>query len=859
MKSSQASRYRLALLLAHFCLTYPRWSWGLFLFFASRSVPLESVQEGLQQPFQRMRSIVYQESRAYETCTRRFFYESVPLKRNRTLRAESRRIETVQTHNQEIIERLQTTIHGCARNVESARSALRTWVQAQSGMEHSVVFPLVSNRTQCPDKTRRDLDEWLWDVSPSRRQVLEIFDEFWERSNDSMNRLSEYSMQRVAYDYDYFVGQKMDLAWFDASLYAPPGLDLSNLLSLNDDLLDAFDGQVFRVLNDAMVRVVLLERRLLTFFESIEGFDVNYRELYDRLVAASGFVRDFLPRGIPVPSYFDLDGIPVADLLLPDVFESIHFDTDLPELGRVKNQFLKTLQDHLDEVREEIKDSVQEVAITLKQALKDKFSLEDYHPPLYDRHANVNQSIQTDLAATQELGEQTRANLDHSLRFGLLKLNAGETVARVPNVSLTTPPDLDGDTTFRDFLKPELPFVLFPRLLVVMFTLFISHRWLVEALIQCIRAWQTYRRLHQTVDPEMPKIVYGSQEEERPYAETLWVIQKTVLKHFITPWMAMGLILLPFALFGTTLWLPHVKTSCIDSAHGTVLGRHVVVPILINQAMMIGNSLHVQSQLHCHRETERLCYESFFASDELQRKYEQTSAQLRFDFEQSKRLLHLMDSCIEVDTLDGLFQSACCGWGGYTDVCDEKTEVLNCPVDNRTSPFRPFLPVGSYLSSESCSKDLSDLRVQDGRFNCSKLNNMCSASACSGVNRPLLTTTVISAECHIEVYFTKVCLLVLMALYHAIMINLCCTLFLNGLKQSWWRKVCPDGIRLETYMNEKGEIVTGSYPEERSARIAATMRRYDLMGKLQLTLGCGIFLVWFISFFVFRSLLSQFR
>ena len=154
-KTSQASRYRLALLVAHFFLAYPRWSWGLFLFFASRSLPLESVQEGLQQPFLRIKAIVYQESQAYETCTREFFSESVPWKRNQTLHVESQRIEKVQLRNQEIVERLRTSIHQCEQSVESAQSALCSWVQVQSGMELSSIIPLEADRAQCSDAARR--------------------------------------------------------------------------------------------------------------------------------------------------------------------------------------------------------------------------------------------------------------------------------------------------------------------------------------------------------------------------------------------------------------------------------------------------------------------------------------------------------------------------------------------------------------------------------------------------------------------------------------------------------------------------------------------------------------------------------
>ena len=78
------------------------------------------------------------------------------------------------------------------------------------------------------------------------------------------------------------------------------------------------------------------ERRILSFFQSLKNFDLHYRDLYSRLISASDFVRDFLPRGIPIPSSLDLVGVPLADILLPEVFEIPHFYADLPDLTSVR-------------------------------------------------------------------------------------------------------------------------------------------------------------------------------------------------------------------------------------------------------------------------------------------------------------------------------------------------------------------------------------------------------------------------------------------------------------------------------------------------------------------------------------------
>ena len=58
-------------------------------------------------------------------------------------------------------------------------------------------------------------------------------------------------------------------------------------------------------------------------------------------------------------------------------------------------------------------------------------------------------------------------------------------------------------------------------------------------------------------------------------------------------------------------------------------------------------------------------------------------------------------------------------------------------------------------------KDTAQFDLRDGRFDCSKLNNICSDGGCLGVNSTILAETIASAECQIELYFMKGCLLVL--------------------------------------------------------------------------------------------------
>ena len=167
------------------------------------------------------------------------------------------------------------------------------------------------------------------------------------------------------------------------------------------------------------------------------------------------------------------------------------------------------MEELCEEIKEELTDSMRWVRERLKDALEDRFALEDYYPPRFDEMSDVNRSVRSELHVMQSVARKTRESLDQSLKFGHTGyFNKSAVHARTPNVSLGTPPDLEDEATIMDYLQPEMPLIFLPRILVSVFFLFVSHRWLVEAVIQCMRAWQLYRRFQQTVTPAPPRIVY---------------------------------------------------------------------------------------------------------------------------------------------------------------------------------------------------------------------------------------------------------------------------------------------------------------------------------------------------------------
>jgi hypothetical protein len=116
----------------------------------------------------------------------------------------------------------------------------------------------------------------------------------------------------------------------------------------------------------------------------------------------------------------------------------------------------------------------------------------------------------------------------------------------------------------------------------------------------------------------------------------------------------------------------------------------------------------------------------------------------------------------------------------------------------------------------------------------------------------LLRSQTIKSDCEVETYVIRCFLFVIVVLYHAVVINIFCTLVFKGTRQVMWRRLCPEGIKLRTYMTDNGDLVRGGDKLDRSRRISVVIQRFETHGKLQLGLGIVVGLVWFISIFLIR-------
>jgi hypothetical protein len=264
-------------------------------------------------------------------------------------------------------------------------------------------------------------------------------------------------------------------------------------------------------------------------------------------------------------------------------------------------------------------------------------------------------------------------------------------------------------------------------------------------------------------------------------------------------------------------------------------------PLLINQANVPGNAYYTAAEAQCQGNQRRICSGMFAESDALYRNDLALLFSSNVRYNQSTDTLGILDRCIETDFLDIQFESSCCGLEGCgTGVAGGN---LLCPIDNSTQPAASFRPLGEYLSNSACQSETTDWVLQDSRFDCDALQGTCSVASCTGVDSDLIQFLSIEADCQVETYVIKCCLLVLLALYHAIMVNLCSTLAFNGVKHLRWRSLRPDGITFRTQINEDGELVKGGDRDERSARIAIAMKRFELIGWVPDCVGNAILCV----------------
>jgi hypothetical protein len=290
------------------------------------------------------------------------------------------------------------------------------------------------------------------------------------------------------------------------------------------------------------------------------------------------------------------------------------------------------------------------------------------------------------------------------------------------------------------------------------------------------------------------------------------------------------------------------------------LARNILKQVQVNKANAKGYALLENAYLKCHFQHTSICSRSTTESDLFHQNEVATMTDLQSRFNQSTDIARLFDRCIHVDEVDRLFHIHCCGLQGYSSEGIECSTIQItdfCPIDRETRPPSAFPTIESCISDEACKMNLTSIKLENTMFNCSVLEDSCIKVPCLGVNANFIEQMTIDADCSAEIYLIQLCIFLALAVYHAIMINVCNSLLFNGIMHLRWRRIKPDGIRMMTNVSADGEIIKGNDVQERFELLTKTLQRFELSGRILIALSFLVFIFWMVTFSMLKGISSR--
>jgi hypothetical protein len=489
----------------------------------------------------------------------------------------------------------------------------------------------------------------------------------------------------------------------------------------------------------------------------------------------------------------------------------------------------------------------------LSNSLASLLEFSDYHPPIFSGSHEGISSLSEEMDLQGQLGQSAR----EGTQTALSRLH---TTVDVELPDLVDIPTLDsgnysfsGDTTTFDYLQPKLPFLSIPELLQLLATLLLSHTWIIEVLVQALRLWRLEATYARGAIPDMPEIDYGDGDDDEDSEEpgTTYLLFKKLLPSVASPRMVLLILFSPICVASLIFWFPHVKMNCEESNNGTYIARNFFTPLLVNEANALGNAYYLKGETQCQHSQRRICDRMHAEADLLYGSDIASLHAIQLQYNRSVEALDVVRTCVDQQTPKQM-HSACCGLKGFAHDCEDTPAALVCPIDHSVVPVAPFRPLDEYLSDRACGGKVSKLSLADARFDCLPLAQTCSNIPCAGVNEVLIESQIIKTDCEVELYAMNCCLFLLVFFYNALAVNLVCTLLFNGMRQLLWRRLCPTGIRLRTRLREDGNLAKGAEKLDRAERISLAIRRFELLGRLQIILGTLGLLTWIVSVSVLK-------
>ena len=892
-KVEDPKRARILMTMIHFFLSYPRWSVSIFLFLASQSVPLlPDLSTAATVPYEALNNLTKAEANAYHECTVHAF-QFLKEDMEETANREYKRVLSSRQSNQELLASIGSTTETCQMAGLKAREALFEWnVSEDQGIPFLV--GLTTPHGVCSTEDYEYIETRLrvgQDFEELEGEVSSIVDGYTQSSESSFGVIKDYAEKRTAYDYDYFVKDRVE-----------PVLELLEQLanadiftvefSFNpqhwiDDLLQHLSG-FDATLSAAKIRLQLLSTRIGDFYLSLQMFVDAYNELYRRLVLARNFALEYLPNGsIDLPDFLELQGIPLASSLLPPIFEIPRFHTELAEFDILLRDFSAEALRMIVELIQRLQEVATEALASAVKAIIDQIlellTLEDYDPPKFIGSQPGIYTLDEEAAYLADIGDAAASSTQLALEKAdaLRNVTVGELPTDIPELE-TDNYTFSGNGTAFDYQDASLPKIRIPKLLRLLLAIIVAYRGWTDCIVHFARFFKLSDKYERETSPTTNEDVGLVKDKGDTKAKGggegsgSSTFGAGIFKHLsmggiakaattgvtiFSVWVFLLVVFFSVLKFAVIPWYADVHQNCVASKNGTNLANSFIAPLVINQASAPGNLLHSQNEFECLNRQRQICDRMFVESESAYKRDNILLSALHHKINETNVWLSRLELCIDYNTLDSQFSEACCGLEGYSTTCAiaPNTRPQRCPIDRLIDPPAAFRTIGAYVSDPSCAVNLTNWELKDARFDCQTLENSCSKTPCNGVNEDLVHSLVIEADCLVQRYSTRIILFLCLVAFHAISLNLCLKFILDGMRYLNWKKLKKDGEFKAAFDKEGALLEAAASKEQRAEAIQKFDRRQRKTGWIRLIIGLTLIVVWGVCFAIITHHTRDFR
>jgi hypothetical protein len=839
--------------IIHFLLSLPKWSFGLFLFLASYTNPLPETQFAFSEPIARLGTLVQMEAASYQDCVQRTA-RKMGKQLEETAKQDQQVLQEIHDSNRLHIQNAQGIMVTCLANTQKARQSLMQW--EKDGMTLPWAVPANASSEICTPHRRNQTAQFLGqNFQRYDDQASDAMESYVDDSQSSLGRMHAYAQERFAYDLQYFVMDRVQPALDYLAEQTARIQTVAITFELDLFLLEGkFRHTLLRLetlLEKAKHHIDVLQEKLEDFKVSIVAFHAGYGDLYHRLELTIDFATELLPPGANLPDFLDLSKLHIAEFYLPNTalhwpkldldYRAIHdlLDETAQECMVIIMEILETVQ---AQANQQLRHAMQELANALMNILE----LKGYNPPTFQGSQDDIGNLDEELDYQSQRGKETQKWVKQALaNLRLQEWNVENDDVSIPELPKANYSYVQNETSF-EYLAMLLPNINIPELLADLVVWILANTWVLEVAIQFYRLYRLEAVYAMGAIPNLPEINYGDIEDDSGAYQTKYLIMMMIVKCLLRPHLfIIALLCLPIGVVTVGFWFPHVHQSCVVTTEGTFLARNILSPLLINQANAFGNAQYLSTKFSCQQSQRHLCTD-IAAQAEARHQTDWTAFHsVHAQHNQSLEALSLLKDCLEVDTMTELMNEACCGLKGYnTTGCLFPGDMI-CPIDSTTTPPSAYLHLETYLSDFSCQQDFH-WSLSNAQYSCEGLVEVCEQIPCAGVNKDLIRSHSIETDCKAELYAIQFSYFLMATILHAIVINVVCTLLLNGIQRLYWRKLNPCGFIFKTTIREDGTLANGTELEERSQKVALTVQRFETVTKIQFGMGIAVLFAYVI-------------